>query len=360
MRNATRSPASLAAEAAFRARLKEFGAELLEPAYLGSETRHHVRCAAGHDCYPRPNSVRVCGNPCRFCARKAAVMPRRCDSLAAEAAFRRQLADMGAELLEPEWRGVSVRHHVRCTAGHDCHPTPLSVRRGQGICLICVRRDPGTAAVAFRAWLAGMGAEQLTPYVNSKTPVHVRCAGGHDCYVRPARATQGEGICRACAGVDPVVTEAAFRASLAALGAQPMYEKWLGTGRPHRARCAAGHDCSPRPADVQRGSGICRACAGQIWDAFYVVASADAVKFGITSGDPRARLRVHAALGYTEVARLATGLPGTIAPDTETAIRAALALAGERPVRGREYFDVSCLALILDVADSWLGERTAA
>ena len=38
-------------------------------------------------------------------------------------------------------------------------------------------------------------------------------------------------------------------------------------------------------------------------------------------------------------------------------------LAGEKPVRGREYFDASCLALILDVADSWLraaGKRAEA
>jgi hypothetical protein len=26
-----------------------------------------------------------------------------------------------------------------------------------------------------------------------------------------------------------------------------------------------------------------------------------------------------------------------------------------KPVRGKEYFDISCLALVLDVVDSWLG-----
>ena len=66
------------------------------------------------------------------------------------------------------------------------------------------------------------------------------------------------------------------------------------------------------------------------------------------------RLGVHAAQGYTEVIRLVTGLPGTSALDVENAVKSALALAGEKPVRGREYFDISCVALILDVADSWL------
>jgi hypothetical protein len=35
-------------------------------------------------------------------------------------------------------------------------------------------------------------------------------------------------------------------------------------------------------------------------------------------------------------------------------MKTTLAMAGEKPVRGLEYFDISCLALILDVADSWL------
>lgn len=95
-------------------------------------------------------------------------------------------------------------------------------------------------------------------------------------------------------------------------------------------------------------------CACREWDAFYVVVASQAVKFGITSGDGRLRLRTHALHGYTEVVRLATGLPGSVAIDTEDAVKSALALARERPIRGKEYFDVSRLALVLDVADSWL------
>ena len=103
-----------------------------------------------------------------------------------------------------------------------------------------------------------------------------------------------------------------------------------------------------------QGHDVCRKCSHRDWDAFYVVTSPDVVKFGVTSGDPRRRLADHAAKGYTEVVRLVTGLPGMVAHDAELAIRAALELAGELPVKGREYFDISCLALVLDVADSWL------
>jgi hypothetical protein len=78
------------------------------------------------------------------------------------------------------------------------------------------------------------------------------------------------------------------------------------------------------------------------------------VKFGVTSGDARPRLADHRVAGYRTVVRLLTGLPDCAAPDAERAVKAALAMAGEKPVRGTEYFDASCLGLILDVADSWL------
>ena len=48
-----------------------------------------------------------------------------------------------------------------------------------------------------------------------------------------------------------------------------------------------------------------------------------------------------------------------MALDTENAVKAALALAGAKPIRGTEYFDISCLALILDVAEGWLAGQGA-
>lgn len=168
-----------------------------------------------------------------------------------------------------------------------------------------------------------------------------------------------KGICRVCARRDPATAEAEFRERLAKIAAVPLYDKWLGALLPHHVRCGAGHDCYPRPASISQGMGPCRTCKSQCWDVFYVVTSPLEVKFGITSGDPAGRLRVHARDGFTGVIRTIEALPGTIAPDAERAVKAALALAGERPTRGKEYFDMSCLALILDVADSWLGVTAA-
>jgi hypothetical protein len=96
-------------------------------------------------------------------------------------------------------------------------------------------------------------------------------------------------------------------------------------------------------------------CSGQTWDVFYVVTTAagDRLKFGITSGDPRGRLKTHRTCGYRNVALLLTGLPDGVASEIERSVMAALALAGERPIRGREYFDARVLGLVLDIATNY-------
>lgn len=405
---------SIAAEAAFRERLAELGATLLEPEWLGSQGKHRARCAAGHDCYPRPQNLREGQGPCITCAGQNPAL--------LAGAFRARLAEIGATLLEPAWLGTMRKHHVRCSAGHDCYPKPNALQQGRGICITCARRDPAASEAAFRVRLAELGAELLEPYAGSGVSHRVRCAAGHEGHPRPSDVAKGDGICRVCAGKDtasaearflrvlaeldavplyekwlgsevrhgvrcsaghecapvpaaayrwgtvcptcsgkaPAASEAKFLARLKELGAEPLYETWRGNHEPHRVRCAYGHDCEPVPTTVIDGHGACRYCAGKDWDAFYVVTGGAAVKFGITSGDPRPRLRVHAGQGLAEVVRIAVGLPGTVAPDIERAVKRALADSGEMPVRGREYFNPSCLALILDVADSWLTAREVA
>ena len=207
---------------------------------------------------------------------------------------------------------------------------------------------------AFRDRLAEIGATQLEPYRAGHIPVRMRCAAGHECAPQPSSVMAGRGICRTCAGQDPAMAEAAFRARLAELGAT-LLEPYRGAVYTHQVRCAFGHICTPRPNSVQQGRGICRACAGRVWDVFYVVVNRPAfrIKFGITSGDPRDRLATHRLSGYEEVLRLMIGLPGTTAPEMESVARAALALGGEIPVKGREYYDISALAIVLDVTDNW-------
>jgi formylmethanofuran dehydrogenase subunit E len=278
---------------------------------------------------------------------------RKASSLAAEAAFRARVADLGGVVV-----GEYVNAHtpvlLRCAEGHECSPMPNSVQKGHGICRTCAGCDRIAAEAAFWELVAEHGAIALGEYVNARTPVPLRCAEGHECSPRPNDVQKGRGICRTCAGQDPVAAEAAFRARVADLGGVVVGE-YVNALTPVSLRCAEGHECSPRPHDVQQGRGICGECAGKIWNVFYVVISDLEVKFGITSGDPRSRLSDHRRDGFQTAPplRLLRDLPGTTAKDIEDACKAALKLAGELPTRGLEYFDISCLALVLDVVDNY-------
>jgi hypothetical protein len=271
------------------------------------------------------------------------------------------LAELGATLIEPEWLGNNRPHRIICPAGHECSTRPAGSQQGRGICRVCAGNDFAAAEATFRSRLAEYGAELLEPYRGNKTKVHFRCAAGHDCYAQPCYVLTGGGPCRACAGKDPVTAEAAFLARLAELGAVPLYEKYCGNARGHHVKCACGHDCWPRPGDVQQGDGICAKCARMFYSVFYVLEhkSKPLVKFGISDREGRQRLSSHRTDGFTTVHMLVTGLADDVPQAAEKAVLSALAIAGEKPVRGREYFDASCLALILDVATGWLGAGEA-
>jgi hypothetical protein len=258
-------------------------------------------------------------NPRPACVQQGQGICRTCagnDSKASWEAFRVRVEELGGTVLEPAWLGTMKPHRVRCAAGHECNPRPHSLRNGQGICRACAGKDPKAAEVAFRARVEELGGVVLEPeWLGKDKPHRVRCAAGHDCSPRPQGVRQGQGICRTCAGQDSELAWAAFRARVKEQGGIVLEPAWLGNHKPHRGRCAAGHECSPWPSSVQQGQGICRKCTGKAWDAFYVVVDEvnGYLKFGITSGGPRRRLGAHARDGFDTVLRLATGLPGDTA-----------------------------------------------
>ncbi|MDX2802733.1 GIY-YIG nuclease family protein [Streptomyces scabiei] len=75
------------------------------------------------------------------------------------------------------------------------------------------------------------------------------------------------------------------------------------------------------------------------------------LKFGVTSHDPRRRLKKHAEDGFTTVVRVLTNFPHALS--LEGNVKATLQLAGEKPVKGREYFNVRVLDTVLGIVDHY-------
>lgn len=205
--------------------------------------------------------------------------------------FQDRVAQQGGTVLEPAWLGKDVPHLVRCGKGHEVTPTPGSVRCGRG-------------------------------------------------------------ICRACAGLDPDLAWREFKAAVAKLGGEVLEPEYLGAKAYHAVRCGNGHTTTTRPTGVREGVGICRYCKGKHWDVFYVVTdeTAELVKFGVTSGNPRRRLGQHARDGFDHVELLVEDVPGTAAHDTENAAKSLLAERGAVAARGTEYFHLRWLPTVMAAA----------
>ena len=342
-----RTARSLAAEAKFHEILASVGALSLEPVWTGTLKPHLIRCAEGHVVDPRPDNVLQGHSPCRTCAGR--------DSVATEARFRAVLAEAGAELLDP-WTDSHKPHRVRCAFGHITPRLPTNMLQGHLLCNACIGHDSVNGWAKFREGLTRWGATLLEEaWLGSKVRHRTLCAEGHKCWPRPSDLLGGHNPCLTCVGQDPATNRARFVETLAQFGAVLLEPGWLGTNKPHLIRCAAGHETDPRPSDVYQGVGVCRRCAGNQRDVFYVVTDPvqHVVKFGVTSGNPAARLRDHRRDGFTIVERLHTDLAESLALKLEQAVRAALHLAKAKPVRGREYHDASVAALVLDVVDNY-------
>ncbi|MFE3577851.1 hypothetical protein [Streptomyces vinaceus] len=160
-------------------------------------------------------------------------------------------------------------------------------------------------------------------------------------------------LCRVCAGHDSATSWEEFQGLVAKQGGTVAEPVWLGNKGQHRVVCKEGHACVVRPNNVQQGGSICRTCAYKVWDVFYVVANdqAHAVKFGVTSHDPRARLRFHQADGFGRVLQTISDFPDAF--PLERAILARLRMASLSPIRGREYYDLAALPLIMDAIEDW-------
>jgi hypothetical protein len=133
-----------------------------------------------------------------------------------------------------------------------------------------------------------------------------------------------------------------------------LLEPYRSAAHRHGVICKVGHKTTVMPNGLRSGEGLCRFCKGKVWDVFYVVQDDinDVIKFGITSGDSRPRLGLHQREGFDQLVRLAERLPGDVAPELERNVIAALRDAREKPVRGREYYNVRALPLVLDLVDN--------
>jgi hypothetical protein len=266
--------------------------------------------------------------------------------------FRQLVTHNGGTVLEECWLGAIVPHRVKCAAGHITTPRPHDAKATGSFCSVCVGRNREAAWQAFQAMVVNNGGTVVeTDWLGNHTPHRVSCANGHLLSVAPSKVTPRKRIpCRRC----EYERCAAQYEELVKAHDGIVLEPYRNSSHKHRSRCVKGHEVRQTPAHLVAGYPLCRRCAYREWDTFYVVVDEvnDMLKFGITSGDPRRRLGEHSKDGFSQVVRIHVDLPDDTAPELERLIVAALRDAREQPVRGREYYHVRALALVLDLVDN--------
>lgn len=261
-----------------------------------------------------------------------------------------RIAALNSTLLG-EYTVAHGRVAVQCWCGYVGTPQANQLIRGHTFCKRCAGMDPETAELAFRNRVKELGGVVIGPYVKADMPVEVICAEGHTCRPRPGSVNAGQGLCKTCAGQDSSVAEANFRGRITDLGGT-VVGAYSNAHTPVHVRCREGHDAYPRPNTVRNGQGICATCVHGRPDVLYLVRNPEtgAVKFGVTTGDERPRLRDHRRAGYVEVLRLHTQLSGNVAGEIERLIKRTLRAKGFTSLNNsREYFPAEALDAILEI-----------
>src|SRR6185312_10853623 len=183
----------LVAEVAFRRRLDELGVVAEWATWRGNHAKYQATCAAGHECWPRPDHLRRGDGPCRACGK--------CDPVEAEAQTRRRLEASGFTPAWEQWVGAGRPHKVACPAGHEFPMYPSALARRGCTCPHCAGTTPEAIESVFRDAVVRQGA---TPawgsWLGSSQGHRVICKNGHVVYPRPNGVGQGRGVCRFCKG----------------------------------------------------------------------------------------------------------------------------------------------------------------
>jgi hypothetical protein len=237
------------AAANFHQRITELGGIVIGK-YTNANTPVECLCPEGHQCTPQPRSIQQGNGMCKTCAGN--------DPAVAAANFHQRITELGGIVIG-KYTNKNTPVECLCPEGHPCTPWPSSIQQGQGMCKTCAERDPAVAAANFHQRITELGGQVIGKYTNTNTPVECLCPEGHPCTPRPGDIQQGNGMCKTCAGRDPAVAAANFHQRITELGGI-IIGKYTNANTPVECLCPEGHQCTPRPGNIQQGNGMCKTC----------------------------------------------------------------------------------------------------
>lgn len=146
-----------------------------------------------------------------------------------------------------------------CSQGHKCKPKPGSVFKGRGICKICVRCDTNTTRERFYQIIEKLGGKVIGVYKNNSTGIECICPFGHTCFSNPGSIFRGNGMCKICAKNDPETAAKNFYEAIERMGGEVL-EEYRNSLSKVKCRCPKGHICYPNPNNISMGHYMYKEC----------------------------------------------------------------------------------------------------
>jgi len=190
------------------------------------------------------------GRGCQLCAGNNPVL--------AEEVFRQGISAQQGQVIGL-YINSSTPIECICRNNHACHPRPMSIRAGQGMCRVCAKRDPESAELRFREKIEEQGGQVSGDWSGVGNPIDCICPKNHPCSPYPSSVLSGQGMCKTCSKRDPKIAEANFRKMIT-----DQQGLVIGLYKNMNTRveclCSNGHTCSVFPSNIYKGQGMCRVC----------------------------------------------------------------------------------------------------
>ena len=145
----------------------------------------------------------------------------------------------------------------QCGAGHQWRAVPESIRKGSW-CPACAGVRRGTIQEMRKVAASRGGACLSETYENTATKLSWRCSAGHEWSAASLHIKKGH-WCPHCARVARLTLQEMRRIAADRLG-QLLSSEYVGSSKPLRWKCAAGHEWDARPLSIKSGT-WCPFCA---------------------------------------------------------------------------------------------------
>lgn len=229
-------------------------------------------CGCGRLCQPSPRHILAGHGMCIFCVGL--------DPVQSEANFRRDITKQFDPLtgrhatVDGSYRNANTPVDCTCPYGHECHPRPKSIQRGNGMCSECAGNNFIAAEANFHLNITarcdpstGRHAIVNGKYLGAHVPAECTCPFGHKCWPRPNGVQQGHNMCLRCVGQDPIQAKEDFYRNITErydplTGRHATVDgKYINNHMSVECTCQFGHKCWPRPGNILSGQGMCLKCA---------------------------------------------------------------------------------------------------